>query len=113
MTERLGAVLALALVAGAVWFLYLRADLRSPLPGELLLTGQVARGPGQNCWILNADTGERFSFFGTNLRRLQTVGARAKMIVKPEPDRVSLCNQGRMVTVLEFKLLELPDYDSR
>lgn len=113
MKDRLGSIILLALIGGAIWYLYQRADLRDPRPGELLLVGQVARGPGQDCWVLNADTGERFNFFGTKLGKLRTVGARAKMIVVPQPDKVSTCNQGRVVTVVEYKIIEVPDYGSR
>jgi len=113
MKENLGSLFLLALIGGAIWYFYQKADLRDPLPGELLLIGQVAHGPGQDCWILNAETGERFNFFGTNLGKLRTVGARVKMIVIPRPDKISSCNQGRIVTVVEYKIIKTPDYGGR
>jgi hypothetical protein len=100
--------LALALVA--YWF-YQRSQLRDLRPGEIYVTGTVARGPGSNCWILNSRTGERFNFFGADLGKLRTVGITTKVIARPEPDKQSPCRQGRAVTVLEYRILKKPKYD--
>ncbi len=107
----IGAVLFL-LVLGLIgyWF-YQRAHLRDLNPGEIYVTGTVARGPGANCWILNSQTGERFSFFGVELGKLRTVGVTAKVIARPEPDKQSPCRQGRVITVLDYRILEKPNYD--
>ncbi|HSG99064.1 MAG TPA: hypothetical protein VLB27_03380 [candidate division Zixibacteria bacterium] len=113
MKERFGAFLVLVAALAAAYFLYTRGGLRDPQPGEIRLTGQVARGPGRNCWILNANTGERFQFIGDNLGRLQTVGARATVIARPELDKTSDCSPGRIITVMAYKIDELPNYNSR
>ena len=110
MNQRLGAIVVIALLALGTLYLYKQTGLRDPGPGELLLTGTVVRGPGPNCWILNANSGERFNFFGQALGKLRTVGVKARMIVTPELDKVSPCDQGRPVRVLEYVIDEKPDY---
>ncbi len=98
-----------ALLLVGYWF-YQRAHLRALRPGEIYITGTVARGPGSNCWILNARTGERFNFFGADLGKLRTVGITAKVIAMPEPDKQSPCRQGRVVTALEYRVLKKPKF---
>lgn len=110
MKQRIGSFVILAILALGAFYLFQKSDLREPRSGELLLTGTVIRGPGSNCWILNANSGERFTFFGQALGKLRTVGAKARMIVVPEVDRISGCNQGRPVRVVEFIIDKLPDY---
>lgn len=113
MNQRLGSLLILAVLALGAFYLYQKASLREPGPGELLLTGTVIRGPGKSCWILNANSGERFNFYGQSLGKLRTVGARVRMIVVPEPDKPAPCDQGRPVRVVEFVIDEIPDYRSK
>lgn len=110
MKQRLASFLVLAVLALGAYYLFQKSGLRDPGPGELLLTGTVVRGPGTSCWILNANSGERFNFFGQSLGKLRTVGARVRMIVTPTPDRITPCNQGRPVHVVEFIIDDLPDY---
>lgn len=112
MKERFGALLVLVAALAAAYFLYTRSGLREPQPGEIKLSGQVARGPGRDCWILNASTGERFQFIGDNLGRLQTVGARVTVIARPELDKTSDCSPGRIITVTAFKINEAPNYNT-
>ena len=110
MKQRFGSLLVLAILAFGVYSLFQKTSLRDPASGELLLTGIVIRGPGTRCWILNANSGERFNFFGQSLGKLRTVGAKVRMIVIPAPDKLSACNQGRPVQVVDFAIDELPDY---
>jgi len=106
----IGAALLLVALALIGYWLYQRAHLRDLRPGEIYVTGTVARGPGSNCWILNARTGERFNFFGSELGKLRTVGVTAKVIARPEPDKESPCHQGRVITIMDYRILKKPDY---
>lgn len=110
LNQSFSAILALIIVAGAVYWFYNANNLRSPGPGEILISGKVARGPGKDCWIINANTGEMFNFYGADLGKMRTVGAEVKVIAKPEMDKVPNCNQGRPVTVLEYRVIKLPNY---
>lgn len=106
-----GAILVLLALALAGYWFYQRSQLRDLRPGEIYVTGTVARGPGANCWILNARTGERFNFFGVELGKLRTVGVTAKVIASPEPDKQSPCRQGRVITIQDYRILKKPNYD--
>lgn len=111
MRDRLGAILTLLILAAIVFYFYGQNNLRSPRDGEIALTGRVARGPGQDCWILKANSGERFNFYGTGIGKLRTVGALAEMIAIPQPDGPSECRQGRAITIVEYRILKFPSYD--
>ncbi len=107
---RWGAILLVVALAAVAYLFLSRGGMRNPRDGELLLVGRVARGPGGDCWILNAENGERYNFFGDELAGAQKVGAKVKMLVTPEMDKISPCNQGRVVTVVQFRVLEEPNY---
>lgn len=113
MKDRLGALLVLIILAGAAYWLLQRNQLPEPTAGELQLKGQVARGPGLDCWILNANTGEKFQFVGSNLGELKTVGARVTLIANPLPDRESDCFNGRVISVVAFVIDEKPNFRQR
>jgi len=106
-----GAILLLLALGFIGYWFYQRAHLRDLNRGEIYVTGTVARGPGSNCWVLNARTGERFNFFGVELGKLHTVGVTAKVIARPEPDKQSPCRQGRVITIMDYRILKKPDYD--
>ena len=112
MKDRFGAILVIVAAAAAAYFLVIRSGLRDPQPGEISVTGQVARGPGPDCWILNANTGEVFQFIGDNLGQLRTVGARVTVIAVPELDKVSQCSHGRIITVVDYKVHEKPNFNT-
>lgn len=103
----------LLFLAGIVLYLYNKADLRDLQEGEIFLQGRVARGPGGDCWILYANNGLRYNFYGVNLGKLRTIGVVVKVIAKPETDKVAECDFGRMITIAEYKILETPKYDDR
>jgi len=105
----LGAICASALIVSGC-----SCDrLRAPAEGELFLSGKVASGPGGDCWLLQADNGYVYNFVGESLGDLKTVGGRAEMIVRPEPDRESTCGQGRVVTVLDFRVTERANFKAK
>ena len=109
----MGGVILLLFLAGIAWYINNKSDLRSLREGEILLQGRVARGPGGDCWILNANNGLRYNFYGVNLGKLRTVGVVVKVIAQPETDKVAECDFGRMITIAEYKILETPKYDDR